>query len=53
MSGTVWVVITRDRQNRIKDVEILDQAPLWNLAALGQVCYTGSVNGGDAILWEQ
>jgi hypothetical protein len=47
--GTVWVVITRDDQRRITDVEILDQPPLWDLAALGQVAFVGNVNGGDSV----
>jgi hypothetical protein len=46
---TVWVIITRDENRRITDVEVLDQPPLWDLAALGQVAFVGNVNGGDSV----
>ena len=49
--GTVWVVITRDEDDRITDVEILDSPPLWDLAALGQIAFVGNVNGGDSVRW--
>jgi hypothetical protein len=46
---TVWVVITRDDQRRIVDLEVLDQPPPWDLTALGQVAFVGNVNGGDSV----
>jgi len=52
-SGQVWVVVTpvADPWNGgfIEDLEILDKPPEWDLAELGQVCYTGNVNGGDSV----
>ncbi|WP_187365608.1 hypothetical protein [Trebonia kvetii] len=32
-------------------MEVLDQPPQWDLSELGQVCYTGNVNGGDSVPW--
>jgi hypothetical protein len=46
---TVWVVITRDADRRITDLEVLDIPRLWDLAAFGQVCFVGNVNGGDSV----
>jgi hypothetical protein len=46
---TVLVVITRDSDRRIVDLEILDRPPQWDLAALGQVAFVGNVNGGDSV----
>jgi hypothetical protein len=50
--GTVWVVITRDSDRRITDLEILDHPPVWFLGPLGQVCYMGNVNGGDSVEYD-
>lgn len=51
MNGTVWVVITLNGRHQVADLEVLDRPPAWDLAALNQVCYTGGVNGGDAVPW--
>jgi hypothetical protein len=52
--GEVWVVITTDpATGAITDLEVLSQPPAWDLAALGQVCRTGYVNGGDSVAYTQ
>jgi len=51
--GQVWIVITQTGHGEIRDLEILDQPPAWDLSELGQVCYTGNVNGGDSVRWAQ
>ena len=50
-SGEVWVVLTPGRSGELRDLEVLDSPPKWDLAALGQTCRTGFVNGGDSIEW--
>jgi hypothetical protein len=48
---TVWVIVTRDDEGRIKDLEVLDMPPMWDLAALGQIAFMANVNGGDSVRW--
>lgn len=50
--GQVWVVVTLTH-GQITDLEVLDQPPAWDLAELGQVCYSGNVNGGDSVRWSR
>jgi hypothetical protein len=53
-TAEVWVVITLDPETgAITDTEVLSQPPAWDLAALGQVCRTGYVNGGDSVWYTQ
>jgi hypothetical protein len=49
MSQRVYVVVTLDDEGAITDLEVLDQAPRWNLEENNQWCYEASINGGDSI----
>ena len=40
----VWIVISPNG-----DLEVLDAAPRWDTAALGQRVYLASINGGDSL----
>lgn len=46
-TALVWVVVSL-KDGNVTDLEILDQPPAWDLAAYGQECYMGCINGGDS-----
>ena len=46
--GRVFIV-----QNIFTDeLEVLSEAPKWDLAENNQICFVANINGGDSVVWD-